>query len=162
MPGGWIYDSRSGDVAQETGIMGLLGSGFVHLGIGWHGPFNSLQALVNFYNQNQSKNPGWVPPQLGTYLAKNPGLTGVTPAMQQAAGAKAKILNQAGGTLGAAANTSLGGIGVHGDLRHFTLRAVEVALGAILVIVALEAVMKETGANNIVQGVKKYGKLVAK
>lgn len=162
MPGGWIYNSRSGDVAQETGIMGLLGSGFVHLGIGWHGPFSTLQGLVNFYDQNQANNPGWVPPQLGTYLAKNPGLTGVSPAMQGAAGAKAKILNQAGGTAGAVANASLGGIGIHGNLRQFTLRVVEVVVGIALVIAALESVMKQTGAPNIVQGVKKYGKLVVK
>lgn len=56
----------------------------------------------------------------------------------------------------------LNALGIHGDLRHFTLRVVEVLLGAILVIVALEEIMKQTGAPNIVQGVKKYGKMVAK
>ena len=160
MAGGWIYNSRSGDVALETGVMGLLGSGFVHLGIGWHGPFPSLQALVNFYDQN--KQSGWVPPLIGRYLKDFPSLTGVTPEMRQDASATQKIKNQAQGTAGAAAANVGGAIGIHGDLRHFTIRAVEVVLGVVLVIVALEAVMKETGATNIVQGVKKYGKMVAK
>lgn len=51
-------------------------------------------------------------------------------------------------------------LGLHGDFRHLMLRVVEVVLGGILVIVALEEVMKATGSNNIVQGVKKYGKMV--
>lgn len=160
MPGGWIYNSRSGDVALEQGVFGLLGSAFTHAGIGWHGPFNSLQTLVNFYNQN--KQTGWVPPLIQRYLKDFPHLTGVTPDMRQDASALQKAKNQTQGSASAAGNASLGGIGIHGDLRHFALRTVEVMLGAILIIVALEEVMKATGTTNIVQGVKKYGKLVAK
>lgn len=56
----------------------------------------------------------------------------------------------------------LNALGIHGDFRQLALRVVEVILGGLLIIVALENVMKETGANNIVAAAKKYGKVVAK
>lgn len=132
----WFYNSISGSVIEEPRLGDTIQA---HLP-GWHGPFGTKQEALDFYAANKAKNPGWAQPSGFLGAVGNTVKHGVT----------------------SAAGAALGGIGIHGDLRHFTLRAVEVLLGAVLIIVALESVMKETGATNIVQGVKKYGKLVAK
>lgn len=147
MAGGWFYDSRSGDVALEQGISGIIDNFVKHLGVGWHGPFSNLQALVNFYNANAANNPGWVPPQLLPYLASNPGLTGVTPAMRQDAGALQKLKNQLQGTAAAAAQNAGSGI-LHGfhlawsGAGHFFLRLAEGIVGVAFLIIGLNALLK--------------------
>lgn len=131
----WFYNSRTGAFAEEAGILGFFSTLQSHLGLGWH-QYATKQQMLDAIKANH-----WPPPN--NHPSNPIGKTIV-------------------GSVEAGSKVSLSGIGIHGDLRHFTLRAVEVLLGAVLIIVALESVMKETGAQNIVQGVKKYGKLVAK
>lgn len=54
----WYYNSNSGAVEQHYPATFFE----VHLGIGWHGPFDTKQQALDFYSQNAATNPGWVAP----------------------------------------------------------------------------------------------------
>jgi len=137
MAGGWFYDSRDGNVAEETGIQGVIASGLLHVGGGYHGPFATLQDLINFYNQNAKADPGWVPPQLGGYLKSNPGLTGVTSAMEGNPGFAQSAKNQVQGSAGAVAGSVGSAVGSFlGDLtsRNLWLRVAKIIVGLGLIL----------------------------
>lgn len=55
----WYYNSRSGAVQEWPE---LYGETFLHTGTGWHGPFDTKQATLDFYTANQAANPGWKAP----------------------------------------------------------------------------------------------------
>lgn len=60
----WYYNSRTGSVVEggsPAAILELLPEA-LHSGMGWHGPFGSKQAALNYYSQNESANPGWKAP----------------------------------------------------------------------------------------------------
>lgn len=132
----WFYNSISGSVIETTRFGDTIQA---HIP-GWHGPFGTKQEALDFYARNKARNPGWAQPSGFFGTVGNTVKHGAT----------------------SAAGAALGSVGIHGDLRQLALRTVEVILGALLIIVALENVMKETGATNIVQGVKRYGKTAGK
>ncbi len=147
MAGGWFYDSRDGNVGDETGLFGAIGDVLLHAGLGWHGPFRNLQAVVDFYNTNAAANPDWVPPQLGGYLKSNPGLHGVTSAMMGNPGFTQYAKNQLQGSAGAATNTGLATIGdFFSKLGQAStwLRVAEVLLGLGLIVVSLAKLAGDT------------------
>ena len=80
----WYYNSNSGLVKQYNEITMWPA---LHSGTGWHGPFNSKQDALNYYQSNKSHNSGWQPPtdsistgisQLGDTAVQNVGLGGLT------------------------------------------------------------------------------------
>jgi hypothetical protein len=57
----WYYDSNSGAV-QNSASWDPITWAQVHSGFGWHGPFPSKQAALNYYSANKAANPGWKAP----------------------------------------------------------------------------------------------------
>lgn len=74
----WFYNSLSGAIIQGPAI-----GDTIQLALpGWHGPFASKQAALDYYQANKAAHPGWAAP---TGLAGNVGNT-----VGAAAGAVAK------------------------------------------------------------------------
>ena len=55
----WYYNSDTGAVQQQNQAIAWLD---LHAGLGWHGPFATKQAALDFYNQGHAANPGWKAP----------------------------------------------------------------------------------------------------
>lgn len=55
----WLYNSNTGVVAEMPDPVATVE---LHLGIGWHGPFNTHDDAINYYNTNKAANPGWKAP----------------------------------------------------------------------------------------------------
>lgn len=75
--GDYWYNSDSGSVTQQT-VPGWLGGDLeAHLGLGWHGPFKTKQAALDYYNLGKAANPGWKAPTgvLGTIENTVPGVS---------------------------------------------------------------------------------------
>lgn len=108
---GWWYNSNTGSVIDAPTGEGLVAK----LGIGWHGPFPTQEAALNFYTQNAPHNPGWkAPTGLAGNIANASGVGGVITGVN-AIGDFAQRLTQA----------------------HTWVRVGEFAAGAILIGVAL-------------------------
>jgi hypothetical protein len=65
----WYYNSNTGLVDQTNDLIGWQS---LHAGLGWHGPFKTEQAAMDYYNANKGKNPGWVKPTTSKLDAINP------------------------------------------------------------------------------------------
>jgi hypothetical protein len=104
-------------------------------------------------------------------LAKNAVVGPITIGDWVGAGVAGSLIGGVGATpaaavgAGAAAGTGVDAVAsgwklaFGGDLRKLMLRIAEGLIGGILIIMALESAMKETGTGNIVQAAKKYGKV---
>jgi hypothetical protein len=102
-------------------------------------------------------------PQISEQLVKWHGPYPTEDAAKAVQAPKQQSPNPANDFVNAVQNSNLPGyaLGFTGDLRKFALRLAEGLIGAVLIILALEEMMKSTGATNIVQAVKKYGKVAA-
>jgi len=113
----WFYNSVSGAVISEPAIGDTIQA---HLP-GWHGPFSSKQAALDYYASNSAANPGWKAP---TGFAGN-----------------------VGNTVGAAASAAGGSVldvlkGL--TARELWVRIAEGALGIALILVAVAELGKGT------------------
>lgn len=54
----WFYNDVSGSVISEPAVVGFAQGHFP----GWHGPFASKQAALDFYARNKAAHPGWKAP----------------------------------------------------------------------------------------------------
>lgn len=54
----WFYNSISGGVISEPALGDTIQA---HLP-GWHGPFASKQAALDYYQANKASHPGWAAP----------------------------------------------------------------------------------------------------
>lgn len=115
----WYYNSNSGNITDED-ENNYYFQLQLHAGIGWHGPFNTQQDAVNYYNANKAKNPGWSAPSDST-LGKIANVTGVSSALT-------------------------GGLN-DDSIRSWLIRIGEILLGIVLVGVG---VAKLTGNPNVV------------
>jgi hypothetical protein len=80
----WYYNSRSGIVNHYNEATMWLS---LHDGSGWHGPFDTKEATLKYYNDNKAKNSGWKAPtdsvgtgigNLGDTAVQSVGLGGLT------------------------------------------------------------------------------------
>ena len=55
----WYYNSDSGSINQ---VPDIVAAPELHLGLGWHGPFDTKQAAIDYYNSGKAANPGWKAP----------------------------------------------------------------------------------------------------
>src|ERR1700743_2162682 len=55
----WYYNSSSGKITEESEWIAYAE---LHLGLAWHGPFDTEQDAENYYTQNKGNNPGWKAP----------------------------------------------------------------------------------------------------
>ena len=55
----WIYNSNTGFIVEVPTPMAVVE---LHSGLGWHGPFDTRDEAVQFYNANSAANPGWKAP----------------------------------------------------------------------------------------------------
>lgn len=117
----WFYNSDDGNITSWD-TSNPYNQFWLHAGIGWHGPFDSQQAAVDYYNTNKAKNPGWAQPT-GSFLGKLGNETGVS--------------NVVGNTLGLSDDS----------IRSWFIRIGEVVLGVVLVAVG---VAKLTGTTNTI------------
>jgi len=122
----WYYNSNTGNIIQED-ENNYLFQVSLHSGLGWHGPFNTEQDAINYYNTNKDKNPGWSQPT-SSLLGKIGNATGVSTAISN--------------TLGLSDNS----------IRSWLIRLGEISLGIVLVAVG---VAKLTGTTNAVTKVVK-------
>lgn len=120
----WYYNSRSGLVKQYNEIE-MWPS--LHAGTGWHGPFDTKDAALKYYNDNKAKNSGWKAP---------------TESLGQGTSNLAETGVQAVG---------LGGL-TNENITSWFIRIGEVLLGIVLLGVG---VAKLTGATNAVAKVVK-------
>lgn len=119
----WLYNSRTGAVMNFP-----KGYGYIELkaGLGWHGPFESKEEALAFYERNKAKNPGWKAP------------TGV-------AGNLANLPDAVGSQSSAAVGGALGL--TDEEIRSWLIRISEIMLGIVLVGVGLA---KLTGTTNAI------------
>lgn len=96
----------------------------LHAGVGYHGPFPTKQAALDYYNANKAANPGWKAP---TGLGGN-----IVNAVESAGGKVNQVLGDPLGKF---------------NLAAWFLRVGEILLGLILVGVG---VAKLTGTTNVV------------
>lgn len=121
----WYYNSSSGATSYEQDFEAWPA---LHAGLDWHGPFDSKQAITDYYNRNKSKNPGWKAPtdSVGGQIAN---VTGATDVAKDA-------------------SKQVFGGGLNDDsIRSWFIRIGEVLLGVVLVGIG---VAKLTGTTNIV------------
>lgn len=55
----FIYNSNTGAVNE---LPTPLAEVELHTGLGWHGPFPTKQAALDYYDANKGANPGWQAP----------------------------------------------------------------------------------------------------
>lgn len=53
----WYYNSDTGSVALR-----VIADPLNHAGVGWHGPFDTEQQALDYYQSNKGSNPGWHEP----------------------------------------------------------------------------------------------------
>jgi hypothetical protein len=109
-----------------------------HLGLGWHGPFNSIQDAKNYYEANKAKNPGWKAPFDAT------GIAGAGQALGNGIDTATEDVLKAGG--------------MNLDLNNWLIRIGEIVLGVVLVGVGIA---KLTGASNVISKAVKAAPEVA-
>ena len=124
----WLYNSNTGVIGPVENIMAIP---LLHSGLGWHGPFDTKQAAIDFYNRNKAANPGWKAP-IGAL-----DVGGAIANAQQSAGERASD------ALGAFKGL---------NLEVWFVRIGEIILGIVLIGVGLA---KLTGTTNIVSSVVK-------
>lgn len=129
----WYYNSNSGAVQE---FPDALAEPSLHLGIGYHGPFPTKQAALDYYNANKAANPGWRAP------------TGLGGNIVNALGASGAL--GVGGAI--ATNPVVGDKLGTANLAAWFLRIGEILLGLILVGVG---VAKLTGTSNVVSSLVK-------
>lgn len=107
--------------------------GLLHAGLGWHGPFDSKEAVNKYYNDNKAKNPGWKAP------SSNP----------------VDALGNTGAAINDQTNAVTSGVGLNlsdENIRSWLIRIGEILLGIVLVGVG---VAKLTGTSNAIAGLVK-------
>lgn len=118
----WIYNSNTGVVEEvPSGVADIE----LPLGLGWHGPFNTHDDAINFYNLGKAANPGWKAP-----LSPVPGNVGT--AVDNAATSAGQ--NIASSWLGT-------------NIETLFIRVGEVLLGLVLIAVGVASL---TGTTNFI------------
>jgi len=121
----WIYNSKTGAVIELPSP-----AAFVQLksGLGWHGPFDSKDAAIAYYNANKAKNTGWKAP------SSNP-------------------ISAIGNVPSAIDDTIQNGLGLSdANIQSWLIRIGEILLGIVLLGVG---VAKLTGTTNAIAKVVK-------
>jgi hypothetical protein len=121
----WYYNSRSGVIGNYDPIQEWPA---LHAGTGWHGPFNTKQDALNYYEQNKAANPGWKPP---------------TDSISQGASNLTSTL-ASGVTSGLGLNNT--------EIQSWLIRIGEILLGIVLLGVGIA---KLTGTTNVVSNIVK-------
>lgn len=117
----WYYNSRSGAVQHKAENVMWLD---LHAGEGWHGPFDTNQAALDYYTQNKANNPGWKAPS--GLLENITNATGVT----------------------SATDTIKSGLGLNDtNIRSWLIRIGEIVLGIVLIGIGMA---KLTGTTNVI------------
>lgn len=134
----WYYNSHTGAVEQ---LPEAVGWGELHSGLGWHGPFDTKQAALDFYAQGAAANPGWKAP------------TGVVGNIANGAGV---VTGPITGAAGAVTDTVV----------KLTVRTIEAAVGIVLLAIAANVILKQlTGvdvARTTVRAARRTGATAAK
>jgi hypothetical protein len=132
----WYYNSRLGSVVELD-----MGTGWVYLhsGTGWHGPFDTHQAAIDYYTANQAANPGWKAP------------TGLGGNISNAVGAINNPVSDVTGAIAAATNT----------IVKLAMRVLEAAVGIVLLAIAANVILKQTTGVDVAGTAKRAGKKAA-
>lgn len=143
MANSWWYNSNSGSLREGNADSGDIhfDPGFwlaVHTGLGWHGPFNTQQDALNYYNTNKAKNPGWQAPTGSAATAAGQLATGT--------------VSDAAGAVGGAVSKGLFGGLDNNSITSWLIRIGEILLGIVLMGVG---VAKLTGASNVISSAVK-------
>lgn len=110
----WFYNSVSGSVISEPAAVGFAQGHFP----GWHGPFGSKQAALDYYTANKAAHPGWKAPT---------GLGGAV-----------------GNTVGAGVTAATGGVAdflTRLASPHTWLRVAEAVVGLAFLVIGLNALL---------------------
>jgi len=121
----WFYNSISGSVIDEPAFGDTIQS---HLP-GWHGPFPSKQAALDYYTSNKTANPGWKAP----------------------AGLAGNVVNTVGSAVPGA--TSILSFLTGLTARQLWVRVAEGVLGLALLLVAVAELGKGTGIGKAAKAV---------
>jgi hypothetical protein len=120
----WYYNSTSGSVNEAEQFFGSEIQ--LHLGLGWHGPFDTKEATLKYYEDNKAKNPGWKAP---TGIAGTIGnITGASDVVDDVKDAASFGLSNE-------------------EIQSWLIRIGEILLGIVLVGVGIA---KLTGTTNVV------------
>lgn len=127
----WLYNSNTGVIYEfpNWGIAQLE----LSAGLGWHGPFNSHDEALKYYNDNAAKNPGW---------AKPVGATDIGGQISNAGGSAASDVANA------VTKDTFHGV----NLGVWFIRIGEIILGIVLIGVGLA---KLTGTSNVISSLAK-------
>lgn len=121
----WYYNSRSGviDDYEEITMWPSLKAG-----TGWHGPYDTKEAVLKYYADNKDRNPGWKAP---------------TESIKEGAG---NLADTAG-------DAALGAVGLsNADIQSWMIRIGEILLGIVLIGVGIA---KLTGVTNPISSIVK-------
>jgi hypothetical protein len=127
----WLYNSNTGEIAPFPIQVATFE---LHSGLGWHGPFDSKQEAINYYNANKDKNKGWAAPV---------GLTDIGGQLDNAGKSAANDI----------AKATLGGV----NIGVWFLRIGEILVGIVLLGVG---VAKLTGTTNAIAKLAKMPPII--
>jgi hypothetical protein len=114
----WYYNSHTGAVEELPEAIGFVE---LHSGLGWHGPFDTKQAALDFYNTNKAANPGWAAP------------TGIGGNLANAGAAVVAPITDVTGAITGATNT----------IVKLVPRVLEAAAGIVLLAIAANVILKQ-------------------
>lgn len=123
----WYYNDDSGRIGEEEEVIMWPQ---LKLGLGWHGPFDSKQATLDYYTRMKPTHKDWKAPTEDLSTA-----TGNL--AQDSAEATADILGFGGGTI---------------NVQNWFIRIGEILLGIVLIGVG---VAKLTGTTNAISSLVK-------
>lgn len=126
----WLYNSNTGVVYE---LPSYMAAAELSSGLGWHGPFNTHDDAITYYNNNAAKNPGWKAPVGATDIGAQLGNAGTS-----AGQAAVKVATQ----------DTFKGL----NLQTWFIRIGEILLGVILIGVGLA---KLTGTSNVISSLAK-------
>lgn len=138
----WYYNHIEGWVKQLSGGEAALVN---YTWLGWHGPFTSQQAAIQFYNDNKAAHPSWQAP--------------AESALKQAVDTVGNAVTSEVKTVKTAATDPFNVNQKIADLENWFIRGAEIALGIVLIAVGLSHL---SGGGGIVGTAFKVGKSTAK
>ena len=137
----WYYNSHTGAVQM---LPKPQGEALLHLGIGWHGPFNEKQDALDYYERNAPNNPGWKAPT---------GWKGnLSNAIEGATDAVTAPISDVTTGIAAAINTAV----------KLVPRVLEAALGIVLLAIAANVILKQATGVDVAGTAARAGTKVAK
>jgi hypothetical protein len=140
----WYYNSHTGAVQI---LPKPQGEALLHLGIGWHGPFDTKDEALAYYERNAPNNPGWKAP-----TGWKGNISNALDTAGDAASAVTEPISDFTTGIAAAINTAI----------KLVPRVLEATLGIVLLAIAANVILKQATGVDVAGSAARAGTKVAK